>query len=147
MRARYKAGSNNLNENLSVAEQSAFVQNLDTVRPCGVSEEAGDVENEWDFEGTMTADEDATSGIREKLQEVQHVCEHECEAVPTTIVDEVELARESNDAKRKNATMPSQKTDLEAELAEIKAAKRATRSKITTLKDWIKVLKTLLCNA
>lgn len=53
----------------------------------------------------VSAKEVASSGMRGKLQEVQCVCENSGEAVPTTIVEVVELARVGVEAKRKNATL------------------------------------------
>lgn len=64
----------------------------------------------------------ATSGIRCKLREVQRVGEDESEAVPTTTVDVIELARDGVEMNPKYATMSSRQTDLEANLEDIRAA-------------------------
>lgn len=77
MWARYKADGTDLNEIPSLADQRAFVQNLDTVRLADVPKGIDGKEYNWDFEGIVTAEEVATSSIREKLREVQRVCEDE----------------------------------------------------------------------
>lgn len=67
--------------------------------------------------------------------------------MPTTIVDVVELPRESIEMKRKNATMPDRQTDLEAQLVEALAAKRTMRIQITTAEGLIKALNVRLADA
>lgn len=49
----------------------------------------------------MTAKEVATYGIEDKMQEKQRVCEDGVEAVPTTIVEVIELVRDSVEMKRR----------------------------------------------
>lgn len=94
-----------------------------------------------------TAEKVDTSGIPGKLQEVQHVCEGVGDAVPTTIVNVAELARMCIEIKRKNTTMYSRQTYLEAGLAEIRSSGRTMRSHIKTVEGRIKTLKTSLSNA
>lgn len=87
----------------------------------------------------MTAEKVAISRIRRKLRKVQRVGEDGGESVPTTTVGLIELARESIETKRKNATMCSRQKDLEVKLVDIRAAKRAMRGLITAAENWIKL--------
>lgn len=83
-----------MNKILSLAAQRVFVQKLNTERTCDVPKGMNDEEDSWDFEGIVTAEEVAITGIRGKLGEVQRVCKEGGEAVPTTIIDVINLARE-----------------------------------------------------
>lgn len=58
-----------------------------------------------------SAEEVASSGLRGKLREVQRVCEVSSEAVLTTIVEVIKLAREVIGIKRNDATMADGNTD------------------------------------
>lgn len=95
----------------------------------------------------MTTEEMALIDIRDKLREVQRICENGGEAAPTTFVDVIELARESFEMKQKNATANSRQTSLEARLVEIRAAGHTMRGQITATEDRIKTLKALLTGA
>lgn len=101
--SRYKADGIYLKEIFTLDGQRAFVQHTGTERTSNVPEGMDGEEDNRDVECTVTAEEAATSGIRNKLREVQRVCDDSGEAVPTTIVEVVELAREGINAKRKNA--------------------------------------------
>lgn len=90
----YKAGGTDLSEILSLAEQRAFLRNLDTRRPSDVLKEVDDDENNWDFERRLSAEDVATTGIRRELLEVQPDCKNRGESVSKTIVDVFLLVRE-----------------------------------------------------
>lgn len=87
----------------SRAVQRAIVRNLDKERFSDVPKGIKDKNNVSNFEGMVTAKEVATTSFRRKLQEVQHVREESGEAVPTAIVNRIELALEGIEMKRKNA--------------------------------------------
>lgn len=70
----------------------------------------------------LITEEVAACDIRKKLREERRVCNDESAAVPTTIVDVNELAREDIEMIRKNATTVSQQTKLETKLVKIWAA-------------------------
>lgn len=73
---------------------------------------SNDVEDNWDFEGMVTAVEVALSGLREMLREVQCFCKIGGESTPTTVVEVVALSSESVWAKRKDARISERITDM-----------------------------------
>lgn len=91
--------------------------------------------------------ETATTGIRDKLREFQRFCEEGGESVPATIFDVVELAHESIEMKRKNATMLTPQMDLGGELVETRAVGRTMCGQTTAAKDGIEVSKPKLADA
>lgn len=95
----------------------------------------------------ITAEEVDSSGIREKFRVVQRVREDWGEAVLTTIVDVIELACESIQMKRNNATLSSRQKDLESELVETEADERTMHVQITAAEGRIKSLKGRLTDA
>lgn len=111
--------------------------------PKGIEVEKGN----WDFEGMVTPEEVATTGVCGKLQEVQRICGDDSEAVSTTVVDVTVLTREDINMKRKNVTMSTRQIDLEAKLVETRAAGYTMRSQATAAEDRIKSLKTQLADA
>lgn len=98
-------------------------------------------EDNWGFEGIVTAKEMTTSGNHGKLQEVQRVCGKGGEAAPTTTIKVIKLAQEGIKAKRKNATMFSRQTSFEAELVKIRAAGRTVSGQILAAEKRVKSLK------
>lgn len=82
---RFKADCTGFKEILSLADRRSFVLNWVSDRPSDVPKGADTEEDSWDFEGMMTAEDVAMSGIRAKLREFQRVCENSGEAVLTTI--------------------------------------------------------------
>lgn len=100
-------------------------------------------ENNWDFEGIVAAEKVPASALRSISQGAQHVCEYGGEAVPRTVVEVVERARECIGAKHKYALLFEQNTEMEAELVKARIAKGTTRelfakaeSRIRTQKAW-----------
>lgn len=121
IRARYKVDGIELKDIPSLAEQRAYVRNLDARRTSDVSEGIDDEEENWDFENMVAAEIVASSGLRGKLLEVQRICEDGDEAVPTTILEVVELACDGIKMKHKSVALTDQNMDLEAELLEARA--------------------------
>lgn len=97
-----------------------------------------DGEHNWNFGGMVSAEAVATSNIRCKFREVQRVYENGCEAVPTTTVEVIELAREAIETKRRSVTMCSRQTNLGAELVEIRADRRTMSGQITATGERVK---------
>lgn len=88
----------------------------------------------------VTAVEVATTGIHEKLREVQRACNEDGEAVPTTFVDVINLAREGIKARHKNAALSNRQTDWEAQLLDTLAVGRTMCGQITAAKNCIKAV-------
>lgn len=63
------------------------------------------------------------------------------------IVKVIERAREGDEAKRKNATLSDQQTDMEAEMVVSRAASRAMSSQILAAEERVKFLKTRLAES
>lgn len=147
MWARYKADGADLNKIPSLAEQRASGRNLNTVRPSYVPGGADDEKDNLDFEGMLAAEEVAASDVCGKLREGQCISENGGDAVPTTLVDVVELVREGIETNRKNTTLSSRQTDLEAKLVEIRAAGHTMRAQNTAGHGRIKAPETQLTNA
>lgn len=98
----------------SLAKQHAFVRSLDTVSISSVPEEMHSDENKSDVEGIITGKETTSSIFGGKFRVVQRICQVGGDAVPTTVVEVVELAREGAEAKRKNETLSEQNTNIGA---------------------------------
>lgn len=64
--------------------------------------------------------------------------------MPTTVVDVIELARDGIEAKRKNATMLSRQTDIEAKLVEITTSRCTMSGQTSAAEKRVKWLKLLL---
>lgn len=116
VRACYKAGGTDWIEISSVAVQRAFVRSSGAKCTSGVAEIADDQVDNRDFEGMKTAKEVATSGIRGRVREVQRVFEKGVEAVPTTIINVVEIACEVFYISREHATSSDRNTIMGAKL-------------------------------
>lgn len=104
----------------SVEEGRVFLRDLETEPASNVPERMNDGEDILDFKGIVTAKKVATSGIRGKFKEVQHICENVCEAVPMTTVEVIVLAREGVEVKRKNAILSDRNTSLKGKLMEVR---------------------------
>lgn len=74
----------------------------------------------------MSVNEVAASGVRNRLEEVQRICENGGEAVPTSAVEIIELSRDVVETKHKNAKLVDRVKDLERELEDGRSVKRLT---------------------
>lgn len=70
---RYKAGDNNLRDIQSLAEQVAYVRNLDIERRVVCLKKTEDKRQNRYLEGMVTADKVALSNLRDKMRELQRV--------------------------------------------------------------------------
>lgn len=114
--ARHKADGIYFKEIPSLAEQRVILGSLDTERTGDICKGLDDDGNSWNFEGMVTNDDGAKTGICAKVREVQRLCKVGDEAVSTTIVDINELAHECIEVSRMKARMFDQHTDLETNL-------------------------------
>lgn len=89
----------------------------------------------------VSAKEVASSGLRGSLQEVRCVCEDGGEALSTTIVDVIKLARESIEIKCKNAPLSDQNTDIEDKLVDACAVGGTMRGQLVGAECLITALK------
>lgn len=114
----------------SLVEQRALVRNLGNVRTSGVPKSMDDEEENLDFKGMVTSKEVVTSDICVKLLVVQRFCENGIDAVTTTNVEVIKLARVSVEMKRKNATLSDQNTDTKGKFVKTCAAESTMRSQL-----------------
>lgn len=145
--ACYKAGDFDLKTNPSCAKKCFLVQNLDSARTSDPTKDIDDEKDSRVSEGMMTVEEVATSGILGKLRGAQHACEKGGEAMPTTIFDVDELARESIKIKRKNAALTDQDTDMDAESVKTGTAGSKMSGQIIVTEDRVRALKMQLADA
>lgn len=131
----------------SLAEERAFLRNLDTACLSDESKEDVDEENYWDFEGMATTEEVATICDRGNLREVKRACESGSEAVPAKIIDVTKLVREGVKMKRKNGKILPRRKDLGAGMVEIQFVVRTMGSHILTADARIKALRARLTDA
>lgn len=131
----------------SLAEQRAFVRDLENYCTTDVSERIDDEEENWDFKGTVTVEEVDTSGARNKLRAMEHAHEHGGGAVPTTIVKTTEWACECVLQKRRNATLSNRYTDKKVKLAEARAAGSTMCGQLEAAKSQITAPEIQLANA
>lgn len=80
--ARYKASSTDFETTQFLAEQCAFMRNLDSVRLSDGPGEIDDRKENYSFEGMMPVKELPTSGVCNTMQELQR-CKNGGAAVPT----------------------------------------------------------------
>lgn len=141
---RYNAGNVDLHEVPSLEEQYTFVQNVSAESTSELPEEVIAEEVDWDFEGMVSSEQVATSGVRGKLGEGQCACGDDGEVVPTAIVNVVELDGEGIEAKRLNAILSSPQSNLKAELVELWPGRHPMSGQTTTAEKRIKLMKACL---
>lgn len=112
---RFKSEVANLKAISSNVEQRAFVRDAAS-REGVVVVKAADVENDWDFERMVSANGLVACGIRESLKEIQRACEDVCKAVPTFVLDVIDLSRKVVETIRNNANLLGHNEDLMMEL-------------------------------
>lgn len=71
---RYKAGGIVLFQIAYLKEQRAYVRSVTAGFTSKVLEQMDNVEDSWDTEGMLSVEEVASSGIRDKLRDVQRIC-------------------------------------------------------------------------
>lgn len=95
----------------------------------------------------VAADEvKSTFDIYNKLREATRVCQVGSVAVPMTIVDAIDLARESAEMDRKYAKLFEQNKDMKAELVKTHAAEDKIRGQIGAAKSQVKAPRGQLSN-
>lgn len=87
-----KANSTNLEIVAPVEEKHEIVSGADKDKMCEVSDRLYDTDNNWGFETILTGKKVAVSNARCKLWEEELICKKGGDAVPTTVVEVVELA-------------------------------------------------------
>lgn len=98
-----------------MAEQRAFVWDVDADRARKFLDRMGDLDNDWDFEGMVTAKEVVASSVCGKLREL-YIHEEGGEAFPISVNKFNELVLNGIDAGNENATMAQRSTCVYANL-------------------------------
>lgn len=88
---RFKRKSVDVLTNPSIEEQRALVRVVAS-RGGEANVEAADTKGDWDFDGVMSADELAASEVRGKLKDFKRIFEDRGEAVPTSVLEVIELS-------------------------------------------------------
>lgn len=138
----------------SLEDQRTFLQVAETM-PAGVGFYDGcDEEDNWNFEEMVSVGEAAAPGVRDMFGKIQLICEEGGEALPTTVVEVIELAREVDETKRIHAVLVKLHSWTLKELYSSQAAERLVRkdletsnAKLTTLRARLDVVSTLLTKA
>lgn len=130
-----------------MAEQCASGQNFNSDCTRDACFNRSEEEENWVLEGTMTAKEVATFGVRGKLREMKCVCKDGNNAVPTTAVEVIELTREIAAIKRQNATLSDRSTNMKVALVETSATGSTMRCQLKAAELHIAGLKTQLTKA
>lgn len=126
----------------SLAEQRVYAQNFGTGRASDVPERMDEGEENRDFKSIVAAKEVASSGLNGKLRAVLRVSENGGEAVPTTIVEVIELGCGGVKMKRKNTALSDQNTDMERELVKACAVEGIIRRQLAEAERRTTALKT-----
>lgn len=147
--SRYKADGTDVRVIQSLAEQRAFLRKFGTEHSRDVLEGVGGEEDDWDFDGIVTA--------KKRLRLAFTVSCDRCSAsvgtavglcpVPKTTFEVVELAREGIEAECKNATLSERGTDMEPELVKTPYVRGTMREKLAKAERRIKALKPQLNEA
>lgn len=112
-----------LNVILSTKEQRVFVQ--DMADHCKeVESKTEDVDEDWDFEGTVSVDEMETLSVHDNPTEDQRICEDGGEAESTFVAEVIVLTRKAVETKRDNAKLADRPNDLVREPKDVRSVER-----------------------
>lgn len=141
----FKTEGVDLRVNPTVMEHRAFVRDVASRRE-EVSGKTDDADDDWDFGGMVSADEIAKYGVRGKIKEIQRICEDRSKAVPTFVVEVIDLSPEIVERKLNTAKLMDRITDLVIKLDGSRAAKRLacdriqkSEAQVKTLEDHVEV--------
>lgn len=124
---RFKADGTALVCIPSLGDRRAFLRVAEALPAGAGSDEGGDEGENWEFKGMVSVDEAAAAGARGKLRELQRICKNGGEAVPTTVVEVIELARDVVGTKRDCAAWVRTHSGILEELDSSQAAERLGR--------------------
>lgn len=101
----------------SVGEQRTFVPDV-AGRRDEIDVKANDAHVDWVFEGMISANELANTGVRRKVIEIQRICKKRSKTVPTAVLEVIDLSREVVKTKSSNAKLMGRTYSLVIELDE-----------------------------
>lgn len=76
----------------------------------------GDADEDWYFDGIVSIDEVASSGVRKRLKDIYCLCEDEEKTVPTSVIEVILLSLEVVETNRDNAEFTNHNIVLERKL-------------------------------
>lgn len=131
----------------SLDEQAAFLRGLEERSAVEVVAGPEKNDDDWEFEGIISVDEVAGSGLRGKLREVQRICEEGGEVVPATVVDVVNLARKVVETKRENVAFVEDRTKALAKVEELQGTVCSLQKELDTTNTRVNALETRLAQS
>lgn len=121
---RFKATNVDLDKIPSLDGQAAVLRELEEPPAVEVADAVEENDEDLNFDGMVSVDEVAASGLQEKLREIQRLCEESGEAVPVTVVEVVDLARVVVETKRENAAFAEGRAKALTEIEELQGTLR-----------------------
>lgn len=89
-----------------------------------VNVDADNVDKDWDFEGVVSVNEVAVSGVCDKLKEVQRIYGYGGDTMSTSVVKVIGQSQEIVDTKRTSTKLAGRVSNLSRESQDVRSVKR-----------------------